>query len=148
MTFLEFDTSLIKDDVLGRLLPMQCKRTFPWLSLEQGVLCAAYVGFRALPAPGGPKALSPAYYLKITYPGRILRSYERLAVDQTGGEPMTPSTPETIQRLMSLCGRAFSLADEKGDGLEEVIAEYNRLLRSALEPKQQAVLERFGACGS
>lgn len=146
MTFLEFDTSIMRDEVLGRLLPMQCKRTFPWLRLEEGVLCACYVGFRAVPAPGGAKAFPPAYYLKIAYPGRILRSYERLVPERTAGEPMTPSAPETIRRLMSLCGRAFALFDEKGEGLEAVLAEYNGLLRSALEPKQLAVLERFGVC--
>ena len=43
MTFREFNFAMIRDGILGKLLPLEIKRSFPRLSLEDGKLCAAFI---------------------------------------------------------------------------------------------------------
>jgi len=145
MTFREFNLTILKDAILGTLLPLELRRTFPWFSLEGETLCMSFAGFRIAPARNAVKAFPPAYYLKITYPGCLLLSYEKLSAseDITGGL-MTPRAPEEIRRLTELCDHILELCDRGSDGLEPAVSEYNALLRTVLEPGQLAVLERFG----
>ncbi len=145
MTFREFNLTIMKDAILGTLLPLELRRTFPWFSLEGETLCMSFAGFRTALAQGAVKSFPPAYYLRITYPKRALLSYEKLSAGEgAAGELMTPRAPEEIKRLMELCDHVLELCDEKSDGLESAVSEYNALLRTVLEPGQLAVLERFG----
>jgi len=145
MTFREFNMKIMQDDILGKLLPLELKRTYPRLTLENGKLCAAFVGFRMVPQQNAAAAYAPAYYLKITYPNKALRSFEVLASGKDAGSAkrMTPAKPEEIRRLSELCDEAFRKFDEQTEDIESVIAEYNALLSNVLEPEQLAVLERF-----
>ena len=142
MTFREFHIAMMKDPVLGKLLPLQLRRTYPWLSVEESALCASFIGFRAVPEQGVVKAFDPAYFLKVTCPQCAVRSFERFPPSENG-RPMTPRDPQEIRRLTELCDRALSLWDEGSADLDAALAEYNALLKNILEPEQTAVLERF-----
>jgi len=145
MTFREFNLTILKDAILGTLLPLELRRTFPLFSLEGETLCASFAGFRIASAQNAVRVFPPAYYLKITYPKRVLLSYEKLPVSKdTTGELMTPRSPKEIKRLTELCDHILELRDKGSDGLEQAVSEYNALLRTVLEPGQLAVLERFG----
>ena len=56
---------------------------------------------------------------------------------------MMPRAREEIKRLAELCNEVLKGFDEKANGLEETMREYNALLETILEPEQLAVLERF-----
>lgn len=87
MTFQAFHLSMMKHPVLGKLLPLECRRTYPVLTREGDALCAAFVGFRMRPAAGGAEAQAPAYYLKITYPQCALRAFVRFRRRARTGAP-------------------------------------------------------------
>ena len=142
MTFREFNLSLMRDPVLGSLLPLQLRRTYPRLSLEGETLCAAFAGFRIGQERGAVLAYPPAYYLRIAFPRRTLLAFERLA-PAGDGRPMTPRTPEEVKALAELCDRVLALWEEGSEGLAEALSAYNALLDRVLEPEQLAVLDKF-----
>lgn len=145
MTFREFNFAMIRDGILGKLLPLEIKRSFPRLSLEDGKLCAAFIGFRVAQENRAPIAFPPVYYLKITYPQCALQSFERIPAGAApaAGHPMTARSGEKVKRLMELCDAALKCFDEQSDGLESALSAYNALLDALLEPEQLAVLNRF-----
>ena len=137
MTILQFNQAIFRHELLGKLLPLELTRTYPKLTLEGGVLCASFVGYRIAPKKDGVTAFPPAYYLKITYPQCLLRSFEVLPVEAEakGGHLMMPRTQEEIKRLVALCNEALKGFDDKADHLEQTIREYNALLETILEPE-------------
>lgn len=143
MSFREFNLAIMRDPMLGHLLPLEIRRSYPRLRMEGSALCAEFVGFKLVPAKAA--AYPPAYYLKITYPQCALQSFERLTAGPERPEPhpMTPRDPEDVKRLAELCDQALERYDEKADGLEAALTAYNTLLEKLLEPEQLAVLERF-----
>ena len=145
MTILQFNQAMFRHELLGKLLPLELTRTYPKLTLEGGVLCASFVGYRIAPKKDGVTAFPPAYYLKVTYPQCLLRSFEVLPVEagDKDGHLMMPRAREEIKRLVELCNGVLKGFDDKADGLEETIREYNALLETILEPEQLAVLNRF-----
>lgn len=143
MTFREFNLSMMKNPVLGKLLPLECRRTYPRLELEGGTLCASFVGFRAKPVSGGLEAHGPAYYLKITYPQCMVRSFVKFSADPRDGRLMTPRTPESIKALAESCDKVLEAYDGKAEDLERLTAEYNALLDQILEPEQLAALDKM-----
>ena len=120
MTFREFNFAMLRHGILGKLLPLEIKRSFPRLSLEDGKLCAAFVGFRMAPKNRVPIVFPPVYYLKITYPQCALQSFERIPASAVpaAGHPMTARSGEEVKRLMALCDAALKCFDEQSDGLE------------------------------
>ena len=145
MTFMEFNLAIMRDPVLGQLLPMQFRRTYPRLSLEGTTLCASFIGFRIAPRGNGIFAFPPAYYLKITYPDCRLLSYEKIpASSDAAGHTMMPRTQQEIKRLAELCDVVLKLYDEKVDNLETALAQYSTLLNTVLEPDQLMILDQFG----
>ena len=145
MTILQFNQAMFRHELLGKLLPLELTRTYPRLTLEGGMLCASFVGYRIVPEKNAVTAFPPAYYLKVTYPQCLLRSFEVLPVEEgcKSGHRMMPRTREEIKRLAELCNEVLKGFDEKADGLEQTIREYNALLETILEPEQLAVLDRF-----
>lgn len=145
MTILQFNQTMFRHELLGKLLPLELTRTYPKLTIEGGMLCASFVGYRIAPKKNAVTAFPPAYYLKVTYPQCLLRSFEVLPVEAEakGGHLMMPRAREEIKRLVALCNEALKGFDDKADGLEETIREYNALLETILEPEQLAVLNRF-----
>lgn len=144
MTFKEFHLAQMRDPVLGKLLPMQCRKTYPRLMLDGETLCAGFVGFLLKPAAGGALVFPPAYFLNITYPNCAVRAFVKRA---PSGEahPMTPQTPETIRALSMLCDQALREFDEKSEHLTETLDTYNALLDKVLEPEQRALLDQMAA---
>lgn len=145
MTFKEFNLAVMRNPVLGRLLPMECRKTYPRLELDGETLCACFVGFRMKPVPGGAEAQAPVYYLKITYPRCAVRAFVKLSRRNSEAHRMTPQSPEMIQNLVSLCDRVLQEYEEKAGDLGETIAAYNGLLDKILEPEQLAVLNQMAA---
>ena len=144
MTILQFNQTMFRHELLGKLLPLELTRTYPRLTLEGGMLCASFVGYRIAPKKNAVTAFPPAYYLKVTYPQCLLRSFEVLPVEEDkSGHLIMPRAREEISRLAELCNAVLKGFDEKVDGLEQTIREYNVLLETILEPEQLAVLDRF-----
>lgn len=143
MTFREFHLAIMRDPVLGKLLPLEVRRTYPRLSMEGSTLCAAFAGFKLIPAKNA--VYPPVYYLKITYPQCALYSFERLPAGAESPElhPMTPRNPEDVKRLAELCDRVLKRYDEKAEDLEAALTAYNALLEKLLEPEQLTVLDKF-----
>ena len=142
MTFREFNIAIAKDPILGKLLPLQLRRTFPRLRIEGKNLCASFVGFRIAREGAAVRAFDPAYYVKVTYPGCSLQSFEKFPLP-SNSRIMTPHAPEEIKALAELCDTALRLWDEKSADLEQTLSVYNAMLRTVLEPEQAAVLEQF-----
>lgn len=144
MTFKEFHLAMTRDAVLGKLLPLQCRKTYPRLELEGGTLCASFVGFHMKPAAGGAQAFPPSYYLKITYPTCAVRAFVKLS---GAGEAhlMQAQQPQTIRALSALCDQALQQYEEKAEGLAETLNDYNALLDRMLEPEQLALLHQMAA---
>lgn len=141
MTYREFYLAMMRHPVLGKLLPLECRRTYPVLSRERESLCAAFIGFPMRPAAGGAEAQAPVYYLKVTYPQCAVRVYVRFHRPQPDWRPMTPQSPETIRQLAVLCDQALAAWDDKTETVDEVLRDYNGLLRQVLEPEQRAALD-------
>ena len=144
MTLRDFNLRILRDEILGRLLPLELRRTDPLFRLDGEVLLAAFIGFRIKPEGNAVKLSPPAYYLEITYPQCTLQSFERLPFSQNpelSGQ-MTPRKPEDIKRLSVLCDEVLRLYDEKSGCLDAAIAEYHAQLMEILEPEQIAALER------
>lgn len=142
MTFREFHLAIMHDPVLGKLLPLEIRRTYPRLSMEGPALCAAFAGFKLI--PGKNAVYPPVYYLKITYPQCTLYSFERLPAG-AGPHAMTPRDPEDVKRLAELCDQALRRYDEKAGDLKEALTAYNALLDKLLEPEQLVVLDQSTA---
>ena len=142
MTFREFNIAITRDPILGKLLPLQLRRTFPWLSVKGQNLCASFVGFRIVRDGVAVKAFDPAYYLKVTYPQCALQSYEKFPLSSSS-RIMTPHASEEITALAELCDTVLRLWDEKSADLEQTLSVYNAMLKTVLEPEQAAVLEKF-----
>lgn len=142
-----FNASILKNPILGKLLPLEIKRTYPRLFLKNGTLCAAFVGFRMLVQNGRASAMPPAYYLCISYPSCELLSFERLSpvVSAEDSREMTPCPRENILKLDSLYNEALETFNGHGEGLAEVLDSYNGLLDGLLEKEQLEVLNRFCA---
>lgn len=143
MTFREFNLKITHDAVLGRLLPMQLRRTYPRFSLDGRKLIAEFAGFRIVPAQRKVKAFPPAYYLKITYPQCALEAFVKLPAMAAEGRIMEPKKAEDIQRLSEMCDEVLAAFDEQSEGLTKLIGEYNACLDAVLELEQRVVLERF-----
>lgn len=144
MTFREFNIAITRDPILGKLLPMQLRRTFPWLSVKEKNLCASFVGFRIVREGETVKAFDPAYYLKVTYPKCTLQSFEKLSLS-SNSRIMKPHASEEIKALAELCDTVLQLWNEKSADmeLEQALSVYNSMLKTILEPEQAAVLEKF-----
>lgn len=145
MTLRELNIAIMRDEILGKLLPLELRRTYPRFSLEGETLFASFAGFRAAPGQNAVRVFPPAYYLKITCPQCAMYSFERFSAgaDDSGGHLMTPRNPEDIKRLAEMCDKALELYAQKADGLETAISEYNALLKTILEPEQLAVLDKY-----
>lgn len=143
MTFREFNLSMMRHPVLGRLLPLECRRTYPRLEQEGKQLCASFVGFRMKPAPGGAEVLSPAYYLKVTYPGGAVRAFVKLPGADGPGHLMKAQTQQTIRDLAQGCDEVLRCFEEQREDLQAAAERYNALLDSVLEPEQLAVLNKM-----
>lgn len=145
MTFKEFNLAIMRNPVLGKLLPLECRRTYPRLELDGNKLYASFVGFRMRPDQTGVVAQSPAYYLKITYPQCAVCAFVKRSHRSAEAYRMTPQSKETILQLASLCDRVLQEYEEQAADLAETIAAYNALLDSVLEPEQLAVLNQMAA---
>ena len=145
MTFREFSVQMMKNETLQRILPLEFRKTFPYFTLEDGVLCAAFACFRVKIEDKRPLAFAPGYYLKITYPGCRLLSFEKLAnrSEKNAATPMTPRTKEEIQSLFSLCDAVLKAADEDREALSAAIEAYNAALTSILEADQLETIRRY-----
>lgn len=143
MTFKEFNLSMTRHPVLGKLLPLECRKTYPRLELEGTSLCASFVGFHIRPAQRSVEALEPSYYLKITYPQCSVRAFVRFSGNTQHSHLMTPQPADVIQHIMASCDRVLAYYDAGAENLDQVIAEYNTLLETVLEPEQLAVLDRM-----
>ncbi len=143
MTFKEFNLSMTRHPVLGKLLPLECRRTYPRLELEGANLCASFAGFHIKPIQGGIEVQEPSYYLKITYPQCSVRAFVRFPGNTNRGHLMAPRSADIIQRLMISCDRVLACYDEGADDLDQVIADYNALLETVLEPEQSAILDKM-----
>lgn len=144
MTFREFNLAMMQHPVLGRLLPLECRKTYPRLETEGGKLYASFVGFRMKLTSDGAQALSPAYYLKVTYPSCAVRAFVKLPGANEKAHLMKPQTPETIRALAQSCDAVLRCFEETPEQLPEAAAVYNTLLNQVLEPEQLAVLEKMG----
>ncbi len=140
MTLKEFDISIRRNELLGMLLPLELRRTYPRFSLENGKLRASFAGFKLLLENGAVNAMPPAYRLEIGYPRCELLLYERLSPADKAAKPMTERVPEDVKRLAGLCDDVLSLFDSGSDKLEDTLAEYNALLENILEAEQLAAL--------
>ena len=143
MTFKEFNLKITRDDVLGKLLPLQIRRTYPRFTLDRGKLLAEFAGFRIVPAQRGVEAFPPVYYLKVSYPQCALEAFKKLPSTLSEGRIIEPRQPGEVQRLAALCDEVLAACDEQSERLEALIGEYNALLDSILEPEQRAVFDRF-----
>lgn len=143
MTFREYNLAIMRDPVLGKLLPLECRKTYPRFELEGGGLCACFAGYRMKPVEGGAEVQAPSFYLKLTVPGCAVRAFVKFSGRSGETHRMTPQTPETIQTLASLCDRVLREFEENAAQLGETVAEYNALLDKILEPEQLEVLERM-----
>lgn len=149
MTFKEFNLTMIKHPVLGRLLPLQSRRTYPALTLEDGKLCASFVGYHAnpliaIPGAGARVLFTLTYYLKVTYPQCSVRAFVRLPGNYAQGAfILRPQSKQIIQRLSDLCDQTLTAFEQQSEDIENVLHEYNTLLRDVLEPEQQYVLDRM-----
>lgn len=143
MTFREYNFAMMKNPVLGKLLPLECRRTYPRLELDGTALCASFVGFRMKPVQGGVEAQGPAYYLKITYPQCAVRAFVKFAGSNSDGHLMTPRMPEAIRSLAASCDEVLACFEENRDDLERILAQYNALLETMLEPEQLALLNKM-----
>ena len=102
MTFREFNIAMIRDPILGKLLPLQLRRTFPWLSVEGENLFASFVGFRIVREGDAVKAFDPAYYVKIAYPKCTVQSYEKFPILSNSRRLRTTAgTPPTGKSCLS-----------------------------------------------
>ena len=147
MTYEELNRAILRDEVTGRLLPMQLKRTYPRFSLENGELCAAFAGVPMKPGPEGVLFCPPRYYLKIRVKPLAVRTYVTLS----GGEdpkPMPPAVTEEIRELADRCGEVLRLLEEDPASLPDAVEEYNERLGTVLDSSLTAVLDRFGGLGS
>lgn len=143
MTFGEYNLAIMRNPVLGKLLPLECRKTYPWFELKDSSLCASFVGFKMNPSQNGMEVCAPSYYLKITYPQCSVKAFVKLSGRSSGGHLMEPQERETIKSLTVLCDRVLKCYDEKSDSLSKTIAEYNALLEKILEREQLAVLEKM-----
>lgn len=143
MTFKEFNLTMTGHPVLRKLLPLECRRTYPRLELEGADLCASFAGFHIKPVQGGIEVQEPSYYLKITYPQCSIRAFVRFPGNTQHGHLMARRSADVIQRLMASCDKVLAHFDEGTDDLDQVIAEYNALLETVLEPEQSIVLDKM-----
>lgn len=143
MTFKEFDLAIRKNPVLGKLLPLECRRTYPRLELDGTALCASFIGFRIKPVQGGIEAQKPAYYLQITYPQCAVRAFVKFTGSDPDGHLMTPQEPEAIRSLAASCDEALACFEENHEQLAQALARYNALLEPMLEPEQLALLNKM-----
>lgn len=142
MTFKEFQISLVRDAVLGRMLPMECKKTFPRFEVVGNNLYASFLGIRMTMVDGTVEATAPIYYLKIAYPHNRVKTFVRFNADQQS-HPMTNRDAAQLTQLVELGDRILKLRDEKSDELAKVVDEYNTLLHQVLEEDQIAVLDKM-----
>lgn len=143
MTFGEFNLAIMRDPVLRRLLPLECRKTYPQFETEGSYLCASFVGFKMKPSPNGMEVYAPSYYLKITYPQCAVRSFVKFSVRSADKHLMCPQKEETLQALAELCDRVLQCYDEKANDISEAVNEYNALLKKILEREQLAVLDKM-----
>lgn len=143
MTFKEYDLAIRRNPVLGMLLPLECRRTYPRLELDGTTLCASFIGFRTRPVQGGIEAQAPAYFLKITYPQCAIRAFVKFTGNDPDWHLMTPRTPEAIRSLAESCDDVLACFEENRYGLAQALMDYNDLLERMLEPEQFALLEKM-----
>mgnify|MGYP006988960817 CR=1 FL=1 len=147
MTLNELNRNIMRDEVLGKMLPMQIRRTYPRLTLKEGKLYAAFVGFQIKQSQNEVHFFPASYYLKISYPQCTLNTFVKLpgGKNDREGATLQPKRAEDIRKLAELCDEALNRYDAKAENLDDLLAEYNLLLKTILEPEQLAVLDRFGA---
>ncbi len=145
MKFQEWNISIFKSPILGKLIPLELKRTYPKFSIEDGELCASFVGFRVKIEEKTVKLSAPKYYLKVTYPKGKLQSFERFNPAEESYHIAKSCLPEDIKRMTGLCDNIIRLFDEKSSELETAIKDYNALMDNLLESDQLAVIERYSA---
>ncbi len=143
MTFQEWNIRLFRGPILGELIPMELKRTFPRFSVEEGQMCASFVGFRTNISDAEIKISKPRYYLKVTYPQGKIQSFERFSsIDITYHHPESCDS-QAISNLRNLGDRVLRMFDEKSSDLESAISEYNSLLDTLLEADQLATIKQY-----
>ena len=142
MTFQEFNRAIVRDDLLGKLLPLEIRRTYPYLNFEGTTLTASFVGYRIQCRQKAVLAMPPLYYLKITYPKCTMESFEKLP-GGGDGHVMTPTDPAALKRLENLCDEVLELFERKSANIASTIEEYNALLKTVLEPEQLSILEKY-----
>lgn len=144
MKFSEFNRSFLRDPILGKLLPMQLRRTYPRFSLENGELSLSFAGYPLERAENGLTAKAPRFFLRVSYPACKLLAFVRLPAAE-GGELLLPQSTETIERLTTLCDRVLDECDAGADTLAETVCAYHEVLGGVLTEQQRDVLDRFCA---
>lgn len=142
MTFKEFQIKLVRDPMLGKLLPMNCKKTFPRFELVDQKLYVSFLGVQTKPVSEGMEVKEPTYYLRVLYPQCQIRSFVRFDGEKAS-HLMSPLTSETMKELVTVCDEVLRQYDEKVPALAETVAQYNTLLDQVLEAEQLAVLNKM-----
>lgn len=166
MTIKDFNIKIMRDETLRRILPLEAKRTYPYLTLEDSLLCASFIGFRVRPEEGKLRVSAPSYFLKIVCPksrnappelsdfladgqGKIaepglrLLAYNDLKAAESQEHIMEPKSRDKLIKLDSLFSEAMKRFDEGNEGLEVVVDAYDGLLKTVLEPEQLNVIGSF-----
>ena len=142
MTFKEWNIRILSDKLLGGLLPMELRRTYPRLSVEDGKLCGEFIGLRTVRADSEVKA-EARYYLKITYPQCRLLAYHRLSSGACTPHSLPSSAPEQIRQLASRCDDVLQSFDARSEDFAQKLTDYCAALEPALAPEQLTLLDRF-----
>ena len=142
MTFKELQIKMLRDPVLGRLLPMECKKTFPRYELVEDKLYVSVLGVQAKPSDEGLMVKDPVYYLRLQYPQCRISRFVRLEGEKES-RLMTQRDGDVMKQLIGLCDEVMQQYDRQAPGLAQTIDRYNALLNQVLEKEQLAVLDRM-----
>ena len=144
MTFKELQIKLLRDPIVGKLLPMACKKTFPRYELVDEKLYVSLLGAQVKPGSEGMQVKDPAYYLCLQYPQCRISRYICFEGEKAV-HLMTQRDPEVIKQLATLCDEVLRQYDEKAPELVQTVERYNALLNQVLEAEQLAVLDKMAA---
>ena len=166
MTIKEFNMTVMKDETLRRILPMEVRRTYPYLTLENGLLCASFVGFRVKPEEGKLRVSAPCYFLKIACPKRRelplellalmkdaqgklaapklrLLAYVDLGTAERQDHIMEPKSRDDLMKLDALFTEALKRYQEGGEEVGKIIDASDAILKTVLEPDQLEAIGSF-----
>lgn len=142
MTFKEFQVKLVRDPILGKLLPMECKKTLPRLVLTGEKLYISFLGVQTKPISEGMSVKDPAYYLRLQYPQCRIAAYIRFAGEKNE-HLMAQQERGVIKQLIDLFDNILLQYDEKSPELAQSVQQYNSILNQVLESEQLALLDKM-----